>query len=197
MKTKIIRSKLHNRYFVQRHGDGISNELGIIVSSPEQGKRKEFGLTELGISRVENSAKRNPGLGPNTIIVSSPFSRTKGTAKIMAKSICVQRVKISHLLRERNFGVWEGTANTNYEKVWADDQKDPNHRNHKGESVNDVLRRFISLIAKIENDYVGKDILLETHGDTAQIGQCFFLGIDPRHHRELKHLATAEIRRLF
>lgn len=197
MKPKLTVAGLHNRYFGQRHGESHPNKLKIILSDPEHGKQKRYGLTRFGRSQVKDAAKNSNGaFQGNAVVISSNFSRTKDTAKITAQIMGAKHVKISHRLRERNFGVWEETVVSNYKKVWDEDRKNPNHRNHGGESINDVLKRLLSLIAELENDYTDTDILLISHGDPLQILQCFFHGIDPRKHRELRYFKTAEIRRL-
>lgn len=197
MKQKLNIEELHNEYYVQRHEESVPNKLGIIVSDPKRGKMRVFGLTKFGKLHARVVAEINEcALGSDTLIVSSPSSRTKDTAKITAKIWRIQTIRISHHLRERFFGIYEGMENTNYQKVWDDDEKNPDHQNHGGESVHDVEKRIRSLVAKLENDYTGKKILLVTHGDTGQIAQCFFKGVDARYHRTLKHLETGEIRKL-
>ncbi len=197
MKQKLKIAELHNDYYVQRHGESTANIRRIIVSDPQRGKRKEFGLTTFGKSHARGIAGENEcALGPDTVIITSPFSRAKDTAKITADVLGVQKIIVSWRLKERYFGCYEGTTNANYQKVWDDDKKNPNHRNHGGESVNDVLRRVRVLITKLENNYTGKKILFVTHGDTGQITTCFFQHIAPRHHRKLEHLKTGEIRKL-
>lgn len=189
---------LRNTYFAQRHGDAFGNERGIIVSDPALGRSKEFGLTETGRNRVETSALHYPFLGQKTVIVSSDFSRARQSAELTQGIIRAESIRISPKLRERYFGIHEGAAHTNYQRIWDDDRINPRHRNHGGESADDVLERLLSLIFdELEYDYSGEEILLVSHGDPLQILQCWFEGIDPRCHRDIKHLETAEIRRLF
>ena len=59
-----------------------------------------------------------------------------------------------------------------------------------------VLDRATGLVADLERRYVGRDILLVSHGDTLQILQAGFLRMDPAAHRRLPPLRIAEIRAL-
>jgi broad specificity phosphatase PhoE len=59
-----------------------------------------------------------------------------------------------------------------------------------------VLDRVAGLVAGLERGYSGRDILLVSHGDTLQILQAGFAGIDPSRHRTVPHLEVAEIRLL-
>ncbi len=59
-----------------------------------------------------------------------------------------------------------------------------------------VLDRATGLVADLERRYVGRDILLVSHGDTLQILQAGFLRMDPAAHRRLPPLGIAEIRAL-
>jgi broad specificity phosphatase PhoE len=97
---------------------------------------------------------------------------------------------------QRWFGDWEKTGNANYQKVWDIDKSDPEHKEQNVESANDVQKRTTELVADIENEYSGKNILLVSHGDALQILQTGFKKVSPATHRELEHLQTAEIRKL-
>jgi broad specificity phosphatase PhoE len=191
-------SNLKNHYFVQRHGKSKANEEGIIVSHPENGIGG-YGLAVEGKNQVQmavEKAKNDKILDSNTIIISSDFSRTMETAEIAKQVLGADAVIPSPKLRERNFGEWEKTGNESYEKVWEDDIKDPNHKVKNVESVQEVQDRTTSLIADLEEKYKGKNILLVSHGDALQILQTAFENVPSSHHRTLRHLETAEIRRL-
>ena len=188
--------RFRNKYFGMRHGQSKANELGIILTDPQDGKLAEFGLTELGRRQALFSAVRFDEFVPHTIIFSSNFSRAKETAEIAAKIIGVGCLWITWRLRERYFGKFERMGKENYQKVWNEDALDPNYSGHGGESVNDVLKRMLVTVESMEKIYFGKNILLVSHGDPLQILECYFKGISPSRHREMKNLENAEIRRL-
>ncbi|MBC7581681.1 histidine phosphatase family protein [Aeromicrobium sp.] len=88
------------------------------------------------------------------------------------------------------------TDHANYEKVWNDDRLSASHHTNGVESVENVVERCTGLIMDLESAYNDKDILLVSHGDASQVLQTGFQKVDPRQHRSLQHLETAEIRQL-
>lgn len=186
-----------NRYFILRHGHSQANEKGLIVSSPENGIG-HWGLSEQGKIEVTQSVEKalkaglfNPMIKP--VVVASPFLRTLETAAIAAKILKAERYPDNNL-RERFFGEFEMTENTNYAKGWAQDEDDPDHTSFGVESVRSVAARMVEVIKRTGQRYNEKDIILVTHGDPGQILQCVFDGIDPSRHRSLAPLETAEMR---
>lgn len=136
-------------------------------------------------------------MGGDTIIYSSPFSRAKRTAEIAKEVLCVDSdIIFDDRLRERWFGDWEKTDNSAYEKIWEVDKINPEHKEKNVESAKEVLERTMDLVKELEGKYNGKNILLVSHGDALQIMQTGFHRVSPSLHRTLKHLETAEIRRL-
>lgn len=197
VNTNLDRTKLENTYYGMRHGFSRAQELGIIISDPKSGKLKKYGLTELGIGQALASAEKCQNLVPGTpIIVSSDFSRAMETAAFARIRFGATQPYIAWQLRERYFGIYEGTSNANYQKVWDGDKRDPDYHRHGGESVNDVLDRLFLLILLIEDRFSGGNIVLVSHGDPLKILECWFRGINPRLHRSMRQLKNAEIRRL-
>lgn len=178
-----------------RHGESKANVQGVIVSHPSSGLLPKFALTETGRWQVRTAAVQ-ASLDANTIIYSSDFSRARETAKIVQVSLGAADVTYSELLRERYFGVWDNTSHENYAKIWQCDLQSATSHENNVEPVASVLARVTRLINEIEQIYQSKDILLVSHGDTLQILQAAFQEIDPRYHRSLPHLVTAEIRQL-
>ncbi len=193
-------NNLNNKYFALRHSQSQPNVLGIVLSDLEDGKKEEYTLTKEGEGQVEVSvkkAKESELLGSDTIIYSSPFSRTKKTAQIAKEILGVETdIIFDDRLRERWFGDWEKTDNTAYQKIWDKDKDDPEHKEKNVESTKEVRERVESLIADIEKNNQNRCVLLVSHGDTLQIMQTAFLDISPSKHREVPHLHTADIREL-
>ena len=71
-----------------------------------------------------------------------------------------------------------------------------NHNYRNCESVNSVLERTTMVIKDLEKKYSQKTIIIVSHGDSLQILQTGFQKINPRFHRQLQHLETAELREL-
>lgn len=183
--------ELRNRYFLMRHGQSKANAARLIVSTLARDADGGYGLTALGREQAAASAAKS-GLPHDTVIVSSPFARARETAEIVRDHLGAPPVAVAGSLRERFFGDWDGTDTANYEKVWAEDEAG---RHESGvEPVAAVLDRTTALVAALERDYDGRDVLLVSHGDALQALQAGFAGVDPAKHRSLPHLRTAEIR---
>ncbi|HVU59739.1 MAG TPA: histidine phosphatase family protein [Candidatus Saccharimonadales bacterium] len=190
-----LTKKLTNRYYVMRHGQSKANLQNIIVSHPQNGTHMDYALTELGKQQAYASAKQS-SLSSDTVIYASDFSRARETAEIVREVLGTPVVHITIALRERHFGDWEKSDSANYHTVWASDKTNADHREHNVESVNAVLDRVTRFILSLEKRYTDKDILLVSHGDTLQILQTAFENTSPTEHRGLRHLETAEIRRM-
>ncbi len=191
--------ELKNNYFVLRHGQSTANVAGIILSGLEDGKKEEYTLTKEGEEQVRTSVskfKADGVLNENTVIYSSPFSRCKRTAEVAQEVLGVKNgIIFDDRLRERWFGDWEKTHNSNYQKTWDIDKHNPEHKEKNVESAADVQKRAVELVKEIENKYSEKNILLVSHGDTLQIMQTGFKKASPAIHRELEHLQVAEVRK--
>jgi probable phosphoglycerate mutase len=189
---------LSNRYFALRHGESKANILGIILSDPKSGT-VDFGLSDKGKEEIRESVKKSLEKGildKDTIIVSSDFTRARESAEIARIVLGTNKFIISKNLRERNFGDFEKMKDSNYKKVWNYDKLNPNHKIKNVESANEVLARVIDLILNLEKRFIGKKILLVSHGDVLQILQTGFLKTYASKHREIPHLNTSEIREL-
>lgn len=84
-------------------------------------------------------------------------------------------------------------------QVWVVDAKDADHTEYECESVNGVLRRAWHVVQDCEKELPQDQqwsVLVVAHGDTLQILQTAFTGIDPRGHRSLEHLETAVAREM-
>lgn len=187
--------RLANRFSVMRHAHSRANAGGIIVSRIENDRQGNYGLTDHGRQQAL-AAAQSCGLPPDTVIYSSDFCRARQTAEIVRAQLGAPEIVIAEGLRERRFGHWEGSATGNYAHVWAADKTDPVHADGNVEPAAGVLDRATALIAQLERHHCGRDILLVSHGDTLQILQAGFSGVDPSKHRLLPHLAMAEIRPL-
>ncbi len=187
---------LGNRYHIMRHGHSRANQQGIIVSDPANGCRG-FGLSALGQGQVRETLSSCDWLPPQTVIVSSDFTRARETAEAVCSWIgCDLLPRLDERLRERFFGAFELAADSAYADIWVEDARDPDQQKHGVESPNAVMRRVTRVVVECERDYRDRDVLLISHGDALQILQAAFHRLDASRHRELPHLQTAEIRTL-
>eukprot|EP01116_Phalansterium_solitarium_P023176 TRINITY_DN797_c0_g1_i3.p1 TRINITY_DN797_c0_g1~~TRINITY_DN797_c0_g1_i3.p1 ORF type:complete len:744 (-),score=203.97 TRINITY_DN797_c0_g1_i3:161-2392(-) len=192
---------LRHRYFALRHGISRANEAGVIVSSPDNGEKPEYGLHEKGqqeASTVDLSPVLRGGLPVR--IVASPFSRTVETAAIVHARLPsgTPAPEVDANLRERYFGEFELQSNANYNRVWsADAAKGSDHTDFGAESARAVRDRAWSVVERMEQSLpTPSTVLVVSHGDTLQILQTAFVGVSPRLQRTLPHLKTCELREL-
>ena len=179
-----------------RHGESLANQQNLIVSTAKNGV-DNYGLSPLGKQQAENSITLDNVLQFSVQIISSDFKRAKETAEIshaLLKS--TNTLILDERLRERDFGDFELTENSNYQKVWDNDAISSAHTIDNAESADAVMDRATSLIQSLEADYNNTVFLLVAHGDTLQILQAAFLKHPASKQRELPHLETAEIRAL-
>ena len=191
--------KLGNRYFALRHGHSSPNELGIILSDPQDGRLEEFSLTPKGQGQVRVSvtrAKEEGWINQRTLLVTSPFSRCVKSVVIAQQILGAKAVVFDCRLRERWFGNWERQPNFNYQKVWDIDAHNPDHTDNLVESASTVQKRVAEVVVRLEQVHQGRTVLLVSHGDALQILQTWFCEVSPALHRQLPHLETAEIRLL-
>ena len=188
---------LRNEYYALRHGWSKANEAGVIVSRIGSGARLEYGLHATGQEQAQvagDAFKAIVGERP-VAILSSDFSRTFDTAKIVANAVGAD-VEAEPALRERDFGDFELGPNTAYDQVWARDAVDASHTDNQVEAAAVVLERAAGAVRRVEGAREGHVVLLVSHGDCLQILQTAFAGVDVSAHRSLPHLETCELRRL-
>jgi len=187
--------KLHNRYFLMRHGESKANVANLIVSNPDIGI-SDYGLTEKGITQVKESIKTNKFLDGTTIIYCSDFKRTRETAYVVRYVLKSNQIHLTTKLRERFFGLWDTSSDKHYKNIWLEDNKNPDKQKNDVESTLQVQDRATKLIEELELKYKNKNILLVSHADCIQILMTGFLKIHPSKHREISHMHTAEIREI-
>ncbi len=189
--------RLLNRYWGLRHGESEANVAGIVLSDPARGV-DGYGLTARGREQVRRTVAA-ADLSRPVRVITSDFARARQSAD-EAAALLEARVEVEAALRERWFGVWEGTPNTNYPRVWTQDAVDPTHTADGVESVVAVLERALGLVRRLEEEAArrgaGEAILLVSHGDTLQILETGLLGACPGSHRERVAWVNAEVRPL-
>jgi broad specificity phosphatase PhoE len=198
--------ELYAEFYIMRHGEAVPTKGNFIVSALDSGVLPKYGLTDDGRAEVRKSAEKALETGILTqgiVIVSSPFSRCIQTAEIVREAVRGLPIIVEDRFRERFFGEHDFTeATTGYPKVWDNDKTDPFHRQHKGESVVDVLQRatlaFVDLNEGALRGHHGarRKFLVVLHGDTGQISEMGFQRKDPKDHRSLRSLGLAEIRQM-
>ena len=201
---------LEQDYFALRHGQSLANVAGIILSDPARACA-EYGLSDAGKEQAERAAddvrrafqsKDYGGL----VILASDLLRAKETATIVCDKnsdlpVLQDQVILETRLRERWFGEWDGSSDSNYNKVWQEDAVDASHTIKGVEAVYDVMARTTRCILewdeRLSSSYEKRCmVVLVAHGDVLQILQTAFEKKDGRNHRDLQHLETAQLRQL-
>ncbi|TPX71853.1 hypothetical protein SpCBS45565_g00846 [Spizellomyces sp. 'palustris'] len=190
---------LRRRYFAVRHGQSEANVEKIIVSDPEVGCVR-YGLTDEGKKQAVFAADHLRRILPpasKVQIHTSDFLRTLQTAAVIASKFPDATIHPTPLLRERRFGGFEGQADTCYRVVWEEDAKGRTAQLAPGvEDTAHVRDRGVKVIKQLEEHGEAEVVILVGHGDTLQILQTAFEGLEAWQHRSLPLLQTAEVREL-
>ena len=149
------------RIIITRHGETEENKAGLL-----QG-HNEGTLSPKGIEQAEKLAHRLKNEKIDRIFTSDLYRALKTTA-IISKYHKNTRVEISPLLRERNFGDFQGRKREDVGWSLSDETSGfPDPPN--GESVTDVYKRAREILNHIQSAYNGKTILLSSHGFIGKI----------------------------
>lgn len=199
-----------NTYYMLRHGQSLANVAGVISSSPALAT-VEHGLSDEGRAQARRAAEQFAELARDrpTAIISSDFMRARETAQHAADQLAAGtraqplyrgQVVLDQRLRERSFGEFDGRGVECYARVWEEDAHDGTHTLFGVESVASVAKRTTELLASLEETLPAAQrpwlVLLVAHGDVLQILQATALALEPRMHRTVAHLGTAELRKL-
>ena len=160
IKEKIKKSG--NKYFVCRHGEAEKNVLNIASTH----HLNESALTEKGVTDVKAAAGK---LKDKKIefIFSSPFLRTKETAKIIAHELGLGEDKIifDDRLREISVGDFDGKSIEDYRNFFNSNLEKFDKRPPNAETMTEVRQRVMKFLYEVENSHKNKNILIISHGD--------------------------------
>jgi isoleucyl-tRNA synthetase len=158
-KTK----KSGNKYFVMRHGEAennVDNGLHKYKDLEENAK-----LTEKGKKQILESSKNFKE--KVDIVISSPYTRAKETAKIACEQINFPLEKVIYDERIHEWEIssfFDGKERALFSKYYNIDYLDnPFKTLSDGESFVQVVKRVGDFIYDIENKYSGKNILIMGH----------------------------------
>jgi broad specificity phosphatase PhoE len=161
-----------------RHGESISNiarrkaEKEKLLTIDFPGREMDVPLSELGV-------KQSMALGDwflkqqekPTVVISSPYERTKETARLILDTAKIENARVFYdeRLREREFGIFDRLT-------WAGSlQKYPEecekriqigkfyYRPPHGESWCDVAVRVRSVWRDVQEDFAGENVMIVSH----------------------------------
>jgi len=193
---------LKNKYRAFRHGHALTNELSLLVSTPELDSHG-FGLTNKGIEQVEQSFQVNFGDGnlssDHFMLLSSPLARCRDSAVILQNlfknSLNLQvPLLIREELADRNYGEFENTNAKNWEQLKKSDLVDPFRSDFSAESVAEMCQRLVSMVADLEGSLQDKTFILVSHCDTIQVLEALFFSTIVKHYSDINALDNAEMR---
>lgn len=199
-------SRLINQYHAMRHGQSTANAERRWVSSPD-GCINNHGLTELGVSQVEQSthaALRAGIISQRTVLISSDYRRARETAETVARVAGISTVILDARLRERGCGDMEGKTFTEelgrqwLEEIRRIDLADPFSSPFGQEPLVDVMARCSSLVRELESRQDssvagGKHYLLVAHGDLLHVALCMAAKVSPGERWGFGHIDNASI----
>lgn len=142
-----------------RHGESVGNRDRIFSHGPS-----ELPLTDLGREQAREAAHKIAASFRPQIIVTSPYLRARLTGQIIA-DILELPVEVEDLIHERDIGHLIGKS---YDVVMDDPSYDPERpwlwRPPGGESFEDVRARVGPAFDKLAQKYVGREIVVVSHG---------------------------------
>lgn len=155
-------SSLKQRYYALRHGQSLAN-IERVISSDPQVASLHHGLSEKGWIEAQAAAaaivEEAVAAGCGVAICSSDFRRARQTALTVRAGAVAAGLRVwpengiqeEIGLRERYFGDFDAQRDTEYERVWAEDAKDPKHTIFNVESVCSVLDRAYAVVQKVDS----------------------------------------------
>ena len=174
------------KIYVVRHGQTDYNINGLF-----QG-RKDIPLNSVGIKQAKETAQKFKNISVDIILV-SPLTRAKETAKYISNVTGIKPV-IEQDLIERNFGDMEGKPNREdcNIKMLLDYEKNYNICNV--EPIQSLFKRVSDCLDKIIDKYMGKNVVLVTHGGVAQAIDIYFHAFPENKDLQSIALKNCEVR---
>ena len=165
-----------------RHGDTAWNVEEIFRG------RADVELNETGIKQAKLLAKH---LADERVVAtySSPLKRALKTAEIIAVSHHIDIITAPELV-DFDYGEWQGlshdTVKERYQTLYAQWLNNPHLvKIPKGESLDDVRKRAVSLLDRVTAMYEGT-VALVSHRVIHKVIICALLGLDNSHFWNIK-----------
>jgi broad specificity phosphatase PhoE len=204
------RETLRHDFFALRHGQSLANVAHLIASNPNVAC-DQYGLSATGHEQAKAAGVdvvqtyEKCGYG-GIAILSSDLLRARETADAVRDAaekaglpIYRDSVVLETSLRERGFGKWDLSSDSNYDTVWEADAMDSSHEVEGVESVDAVMKRATACVSDWDAtlpDSTTMMVVCVAHGDVLQILQTAFEKKSGVLHRSVDHLETAKLRPL-
>lgn len=190
--------KSGNEYYLMRHGESISNTQGVVSCDVTN---KEDVLTDAGIEQVKQAIKSLPQ--DIDLIITSPFERTKQTARMIADALSLDAACVIEDARIGEVDIatrFEGKTWREYNELFPT-WNDRYVMTFEGiENRRDVQARTGAMLYELNAHYSGKKILIVSHGGALFALASAAAGADPEQAHQLRieagYQANAEVRKL-
>ena len=132
------------------------------------------------------------------VVISSDFKRTAETATIIHEHFQVKApLRLEPALRERGFGGYHLTSESNAMIIFRRDYEDPTHKDNGCESLMEMVLRLSRLLQSLDDEYTDKVLLLVSHGDPVLALFAVSSGIPPNERwTHLPQFTNCDIREL-
>jgi broad specificity phosphatase PhoE len=150
------------KFIMVRHGESEGNRERRFTVSPE------VPLTELGRTQASQAAERIARIFKPQVIISSPYTRARQTADIIAARLNLP-IEVVHDLHERDLGCFKGHSyDTLREIVQSDPSYDPRNgwswKPQGGESYEDVRTRVVAAVKRLRERFPHDEVVVVSHG---------------------------------
>ena len=203
-------SRLHNRYFLVRHGESTLETRGLVLSNPSFKYDTTYGLTRTGMAQMHAAAKtiaETYDAAPSWLYTSN-FQRSFQSALILREDLGMLfsqlRTEFSGLLDPRKMGDLDFKSVDTLKNVWDGDLRDPLNTpppvpaslqpSASVESPRDVYRRALECFTRLESTYYGEDVILVSHQDTLSLFTASLMGTKLTDHHQDWALELGEVR---
>lgn len=206
-----LREELLNEYYFLRSGESVhlAGEKVARTNPVEKTALRYHSLTRRGVEQMLLAAtilEKKYDVGPTSWIWASQNQSAQEAAHIIAASLGVRSEQIVpefSFLDSRGVGALEGTSLATTDAILTEiDRRNPEERMAPGEdgtpneSVIDVFVRVRQLLAKLETQYQGDQILVVApDSDTLTVLEAALSNRPLSEHRNLKY-SPGELRRI-
>ena len=156
------------KLYITRHGETLRNAENRVLG------RDDIVLNEKGVAQAKELAEKLEAI-PIDIIFTSPLSRAKDTAKVIAEKKGLTPIEDERLL-EVKFGEFEAVPR-DYEP-YQQAKREHFKRYPGGESYFDMAYRVYDFLYMLKREYSDKKILVVSHGGVCRIIHNFFIDME-------------------
>ncbi|SDL84725.1 probable phosphoglycerate mutase [Corynebacterium mycetoides] len=149
------------RFVLLRHGQTEHSAAKLYSGSSDPS------LTDVGVEQAQRAAHAVAAMEPIDVIVTSPQTRARQTAKACADALGIADIDVDEGLREMDYGAFEGLSRAECVERYAEEfdawQASTSVAPPDGESLAALHRRVTRARLALQDKHEGKTILVVTH----------------------------------